>query len=89
MVILKRNNSRADLFAILNEFTASKQLKMNKSSRQENEQQNERAFTSNNDLSINSVIIDTKGITTKEFNEVQEDKDDKYKVRKLAEYLFL
>ena len=78
MVILKEKKTRADLFAKLNEF-ASQGQKIN-----ENE--------SCKDLSISSIIIDTKGISTKDYHELQQYKNadnDKIKTRKLADYLFL
>ena len=78
MVILKETKTRADLFAKLNEFIFQGQKI------EENE--------SYKDLSISSIIIDTKGISTKDYHELQQHKNvdnDKIKIRKLADYLFL
>ena len=78
VVILKEKKNRADLFAKLNEFT-SQRTKIE-------------GNDFNKDLSISSIIIDTKGISTKEFHETQQLRDavdDRIKSRKLADYLFL
>ena len=99
VVILKRNQNRADLFNALSTFTStSKSTSNSRSKRNERNEgnvvgnsDNKSSFNSfNNELSIYSVVIDTKGISTKEFNDSENSEDGANIGRKdLIDYLFL
>ena len=100
VVILKRNQNRADLFNALSTFTSTSNSRSNLRSKiSERNEGNDRSIMGNNndnissfnnELSIYSVVIDTKGISTKEFNDSEINDDGKVVGRKdLIDYLFL
>ena len=84
-MILKRNQNRADLFNALSTFTSTSNSRSNLRSKiSERNEGNDRSIMGNNndnissfnnELSIYSVVIDTKGISTKEFNDSEKSKD--------------
>ena len=105
-MILKRGSVRSDLFTILTSFQPSNASSVPSStsssssaSKSGNQALNYDSVFHNNGLNISSVSIDTKGITTKEFNDNDNDNASTStstssriphtNTRRLADYLYL
>lgn len=103
VVILKRGSVRSDLFTILTSFKPSNPPPSSSSASSKNDSESHSSYDStfnNNGLTISTVTIDTKGISTKEFVENNDtpistltstsvSRIPHAKTRRLADYLFL
>ena len=91
VVILKRNQTRADLFTALTTFNSINRIRQNRIHNNGIVNQNdskEDIPSFDNDLSIYSVVIDTKGISTQEFYIAESSAQSEFR-KKLSDYLFL
>ena len=99
VVILKRGSVRSDLFTILTSFKPSNPSSSSASAKSDSEARSSYDSTfNNNGLTISTVTIDTKGISTKEFVENDDTQASTStsmsriphaNTRRLADYLFL